>query len=546
MITKGDKGKHTVILTKQQYEDKINEMVNATNDYIEIESIDVASLTIETNSFVDKLIAATAIKLEDKYKYEDRCCNPAQFYGLVKVHKLDYPLRPIAAACGSNGFNLAKLFTKILTEIFNEKNFHVINPPDFIEMLRNVEVNDDDIMISCDVVSMFTNIPIDHMLELIKRQSDVISTKFHINFGLFSDIFNFLLKECAVFSCNGRFFRQRDSLAMGSPLSPILARILMNDVMDYTLPKIIFKPKVLALYVDDSFWLVKQKQIDLIFTVLNSYHPRIKFTVEKEIDNKLNFLNMTIHRLDNELITNWYVKPFASFRLLNYFSHHPLSCIIETAIAYVKGVLQISHAQFFQQNKTTLERMLRLNSFPECDIITIMHQFYTLMKPPPAPKEKHMGFFVPLKYRGSLMNRLKRNISPLLDTDARVVGIPDRCDSRVFSRLKTKIEIKDKTNVIISLWCECKGKLIMRRTKYGENASLILTSLDKYYKKKGKCGDGHHIFTVLTHLQCANYTLMMKSFDMLAFANRDKLVNTQFNPPIFRFEKHLKITNFPE
>lgn len=544
LITKGDKGKHTVILPKHLYDSKINDMVNTTEDYMEIDAIDVASLTIKTNAFVNSLILTTTISPEDKSKYEDKCCNPAQFYGLVKVHKTNFPLRPIAAACGSNGFNLAKLFTNILTEIFNEKSFHVINPPDFIKMLKDVEVTDDDIMISCDVISMFTNIPIDHVLKLVEKRSDVLLSRFHIGFELFSEIFNFLLRECAVFTCNGRFFKQRDSLAMGSPLSPILAKILMNDVMSYTLPKMIFEPKIVALYVDDSFWLLKRKQVNLLHAVLNTYHPRIKFTVEEENNNKLNFLNMTIHRVDNELLTNWFVKPFASHRLLNYYSHHPLSCIVETAIAYVKGVLQISHAQFFRENMTKLEHMLRMNSFPECDIITIMHQYYTLMRPPPEPKQKHTGFFVPLKYRGGLLNRIKRDISPFLDKNARIVGIPDRCDSRVFSRLKTVIEMKDKSNIIISLHCECKTKVIMRKTKYAERAEEIITSLNKQYKRKGKCTDNNHVFSELTHLQCANYTLMNKSFDMLAYANRDKLMYTQFNPPVFRLEKHLRVHNF--
>ena len=40
---------------------------------------------------------------------------PARFYGLPKIHKVNYPLRPIVSYCGSPAYNLASFYNKIIS-----------------------------------------------------------------------------------------------------------------------------------------------------------------------------------------------------------------------------------------------------------------------------------------------------------------------------------------------------------------------------------------------------------------------------------------------
>lgn len=541
LITKSDKGKNAVFIHKDDYEAKMSHLISSNNDYEEIEDINIDHLQNKNNDFVKLLVESGAIQKEIAHQVTDRCCNPAQMYGLIKIHKENHPVRPITSACASPGFKLSKFFTKLLSDIFSENGFHILRSTDITEKIKNTKINNDEILASFDVVSMFTNIPIDLMLSIIQKEEKVLHDNFHIGFELFRDIFIFLLRECAVFMYNGRFFKQKDSLAMGSPLSPILAKILMNDVMSTLIPKII-SPKFLALYVDDSLWILNKNDINRIMNSLNEYNERIKFTIETEENGSINFLNMTISRTaDGSLITNWYRKIFSSDRLLNYYSRHEKSCAIQTAIAYIKTILTLSDPTFFRQNRAAVETILRVNAFPETLIISILNEHYTLMT---APKRttKYTGRYVPIKIRNGLTDNIKRRIAPFLKNE-RLVGVPDQSGTDIFSRIKGKTHITNKTNIIIALACQCEKKLILRHTEYLQRANEIIKNLkERYNMRKGKCKKSH-LFNKLRHFQIKNFTLMRRMYELLTYANKSHLIDTKIHLPIYCFDKHL-LKNF--
>ena len=65
-----------------------------------------------------------------------------------------------------------------------------------------------------------------------------------------------------------------------------------------------FKPLLYRRYVDDTF-LVFQKQdhLDAFFNYINSKHQNIKFTMERESDNKISFLDLNVSKCQAENIT---------------------------------------------------------------------------------------------------------------------------------------------------------------------------------------------------------------------------------------------------
>ena len=75
-------------------------------------------------------------------------------------------------------------------------------------------------------------------------------------------------------------------------------------------------------YVDDIFVIFrKEEHLKLFLNYFNSCHKNIKFTSEKEINNKLSLLDTETSRDKNQFITSVYRKPtftgvfshFASF-----------------------------------------------------------------------------------------------------------------------------------------------------------------------------------------------------------------------------------------
>ena len=70
-------------------------------------------------------------------------------------------------------------------------------------------------------------------------------------------------------------------------LGPIVKKIILQ----------LYKPVLYRRYVDDTFLLFDSEcNIDLFLNFLNSQHPNISFTCDKEIDTVLPFLDLKIKR----------------------------------------------------------------------------------------------------------------------------------------------------------------------------------------------------------------------------------------------------------
>ncbi len=76
----------------------------------------------------------------------------ARFYGLPKVHKQGVPLRPIFSLRGTPMFGLAKWMSKWLEGLIGISQTTVISPVDFIHRIRDLKLEDNEVMVSFDVV----------------------------------------------------------------------------------------------------------------------------------------------------------------------------------------------------------------------------------------------------------------------------------------------------------------------------------------------------------------------------------------------------------
>lgn len=109
---------------------------------------------------------------------------------------------------------------------------------------------------------------------------------------------------------------------MGSKLSPLLANLFMSD-FEVDAEKEKFFPRAWWRYVDDILAPVKERYLDQTLVMLNARHNSIKFTVEKEIDGKLPFLDlMTTRKEDGTVKFGIYRKPTSTDRYITSDSNH--------------------------------------------------------------------------------------------------------------------------------------------------------------------------------------------------------------------------------
>ena len=91
-----------------------------------------------------------------------------RFYGQQKMHKPGVPIRPIVSYSGSPLNNLNKYIANILKAYIQDENNNAKNSATFSNYIRNVPIEDDEIMVSFDFASLYTNIPITDALNIIK------------------------------------------------------------------------------------------------------------------------------------------------------------------------------------------------------------------------------------------------------------------------------------------------------------------------------------------------------------------------------------------
>ena len=84
------------------------------------------------------------------------------------------------------------------------------------------------------------------------------------------------------------------------------------------------KPSMWLRYVDDTFILwPHQEDVQILLDHVNSIRPSIQFTMEKEQDNKLPFLDVLVTRTEQGFRSSVYRKPTFTGQYLNFNSHHP-------------------------------------------------------------------------------------------------------------------------------------------------------------------------------------------------------------------------------
>lgn len=474
--TKSDKGGHSVILTIENYNSKLMDLLNDSN-YTKIEEDPLERLIQKETKFMTMLRKGYKTKdLTDKMRYEPNTLTLAKFYGLPKIHKTNVPLRPITATRGSPGFSLAKIFDIMLKQVFEYTDIHIKDSYVFKKFIDDIIIKTDDVLVSFDVVSMYTSIPISLSKDVILEKLKVFSNEFGIGRRTLIAMIDFLLEECMFFTASNGIYKQKNGLPMGSCISPTIARIAMDRII-FMLLKEVPEITFIKVYVDDTITAINKELVEKALTFLNGFLPgQIEFTIERENDErKINFLNMTLQRNGDLVTTNWHRKYFASGRLLNYFSSHKRTTVINTAAHFIKTVLMISDPDFFRSNESIIIDTLRDNSFPETTIIALMNECYTYMKPffkEKLPKIKEKVEYRIFPHAICKSREIKRVILNLKESRIRIAESTKNTKVNPIKTYKTKIPIEKRTNLILIAKCQCGKKYKINRTGRNETGEV--------------------------------------------------------------------------
>ena len=339
VILRADKGNVTVVLNREDYKQKMYDHLQ--NGPYERESKQsqtlmnklAAEVTLFTKRVKHKLSAGQGFYLNPKTKICPR------IYGLPKIHKPAVPLRPIVDFTGSPTYAWAKFLAQILKPLSGKSTSFVLNSAQFAQEIRHLCLQHNEVMLSYDVVSLYTKVPVDDALTFIEGQLSQDTSLGERTSLSVQDIMEGC-RHCllsTVFVFDGIVYHQTEGLPMGSPLSPIVANLFMESFEQQALQTFTNPPRIWRRYVDDTFVVIDKDHQDAFLAHLNSSHPAIKFTVEVESDaGQIPFLDCLVIRAgNNSLATTVYRKPTSSERYIQHDSGHLWS----TKTAFIHGLI---------------------------------------------------------------------------------------------------------------------------------------------------------------------------------------------------------------
>ena len=169
---------------------------------------------------------------------------------------------------------------------------------DFAEEITTVKIKQDDVLISYDVFSLFTSIPLDETIELLADKA-FCNNWFNLSYDLkiskndLIELLTIATKE-QLFQFDGQLYGQIDGVAMGSPLGPLFANFFICHIEDIL--QVNGKlPAYYKRYVDDTLTIMRnENEARQFLQDLNQIHPSLKFAVELENNGVLLFLGIQL------------------------------------------------------------------------------------------------------------------------------------------------------------------------------------------------------------------------------------------------------------
>ena len=136
---------------------------------------------------------------------------------------------------------------------------------------------------------------------------------------------------------------------MGNPLAAILAQLAM-EVLERDFLKPLAGPNVIWFrYVDDIIALAPLRlNVATLLDQLNSVHHSIKFTVEHEVDDRIPFLDVVIHKINGNLRFSVHRKNTNKDDFIHFFSGHSRKVKQSTVVGFYLRAFRICSPEFLE------------------------------------------------------------------------------------------------------------------------------------------------------------------------------------------------------
>ena len=400
VIKEADKGGSVIIMDADFYKHTVEKSLNDKQYYEKLPNNPEKQDRIKYFKFLENFEHCLTDK---EYEYLTKFeCKQSNFYGLPKVHKSkdiknactnttedivnisnvsDLKMRPIIAGPVCQTHRLSNMIDIILRPMTKHVKSYIRDTTDFLNSLPE-QTDEETILVSFDVESLYSNIPHDLGLRAIKyflnKYPFEIDDRFSDDFIL--QAIEFILKN-NTFYFNNEYFRQRKGTAMGTKFAPIYATLVLGYIEEILYSEIAkefgenfseYFKHFWKRFLDDVFILWNRDRYDLnkLNEILNTLHPDLNFTNENN-QHELAFLDVKIINNRGKLETDLYHKETDSRQYLPFSSCHPRHIKTNIPFCLARRICSIvSNDNKRQQRLDELKEILKEQQYPQSIINT--------------------------------------------------------------------------------------------------------------------------------------------------------------------------------
>ena len=487
IICPADKGRAIVIEDRDTYLSKMQQQLDE-GDY-KIDNRKEKTLLDKLHKKIINQLRAMDIDLDDfkeKRKYLVSAPMLGHMYLLIKVHKKNFPGRAVVSQVNDPTYKVCKILTDILNPLAKSGQSYVENAYDLKKFLNKLSIDNNDVQASFDVVALYPSIPIPKALDCVRRKLLNDTTLADRTDWKPEDIMKLLeiCLETHFKTIDGKIYTQLDGTPIGKSISGPIADIFMiwfeeeyifntdNEFHPYL--------KAWKRYRDDIYivWSGGSEALDCFFWQLNYKHPKIEFTLEREKNGILPFLDLSITRLPDRLITKVYRKETHTQKYAHWKSNLSKNC----KLGVLKGLIHRAH--LFCDLKEDLLSELELlrnvfisNGYPRRLVdrtinnswkVELKKQVYTSLSEEGIldheEEEENPGYYNTLNapYIAGFSERLAKDLKGI---DVGVTFCKGRTLYNSFCRLKPPCSKDMRKNVVYCIGCKSCPQVYLGETQ---------------------------------------------------------------------------------
>ena len=205
---------------------------------------------------------------------------------------------------------MAQELAYMIKPLIGQSPHYLKNTQHFDQQIQNKKLEPGEVMTSLDVDTLFKSVPVDPSIHIIQQrlsQDTNLHQRTNMSIPHIITLLQFCLKN-TYFLFLGKYYEQVHGAAMGSPISPLIDNLFMEEFEVKALSTFPDPPRLWLRFIDDTYVISKAEHNQQLLHHISSQDPQIQFTVEETyFKGTLSFLDTLVTiGPNNNLLTTVY------------------------------------------------------------------------------------------------------------------------------------------------------------------------------------------------------------------------------------------------